>query len=103
MLLDEESGGRAKRDDQIRRPSSIERLEIFNKFGLGSGVAIQSRNEGLFSDVQWPRRLSVQCFLDFSAPCGTLLEIRAERMKEQKCFRLTASAASVGLSGGRAY
>ena len=99
MLLDEASGGRTKSDDQIGRSLSVERLEIFNKFGLSSVVAIQSRDEGLFLNVQRPRRLSVQFSLDFPAPCGSLLEIRAERMKNQNSFWLSGSIAGLGLSG----
>ena len=68
MLLDEASRRRTKSDNQIGRSSSVERLEIFNKFGFGGVVAIQSRDEGLFLNVQRPRRLSVQFFLDLSAP-----------------------------------
>ena len=102
VLLDEASRGRTKSDDQIGRSLSVERLEIFNKFGLSSVVAIQSRDEGLFLNVQRPRRLSVQFFLDFPAPCGSLLEIRAKRMKEQNFFRLSGSLARLGLSGSPA-
>ena len=91
MLLDEASGGRAKGYNQIGRPLSIKRLEIINKFGLSSVVAIQGCNEGLFLNVQRPGRQSVQFFLELSAPRGALLEIRAERMKEQNFFRLTGS------------
>ena len=68
MLLDEASRGRTKSDDQIGRSLSVERLEIFNKFGLSSAVAIPSRDEGLFLNVQRPRRLSVQFIAGF--PCS---------------------------------
>ena len=102
MLLDEASRSRTESDDQIGRSLSVERPEIFNKFGLSSVVAIQSRDEGLFLNVQGPRRLSVQFFLNFSAPCGSLLEIRAERMKEQNFFRLSGSLGRLGLSGSPA-
>ncbi len=86
VLLHEASRGRTQSDDQIGRSSSVERPEIFNKFGFGGVVAIQSRDEGLLLNVQRPRRLSVQFFLNFSAPRGSLLEIRAKRMKKQNFF-----------------
>ena len=86
MLLDEATRGRTESDDQVGRSLSVERLEVFNKFGLSSVVAIQSRDEGLFLNVQGPGRLSVQFFLNFSAPCGSLLEIRAIRMKQENFF-----------------
>ena len=102
MLLDEARGGCTQRDDQIRRSLSIERLKIFNKSGISGVVPIQRRDEGLFLNVQRPRRLFVQFSLNFPAPCGTLLEIRAERMKQQNLFRLSGSLASLGLRGSRA-
>ena len=68
VLLDEASRGRTKSDDQIGRSLSVERPEIFNKFGLSSVVAIPSRDEGLFLNVQRPRRLSVQFIAGF--PCS---------------------------------
>ena len=102
MSLDEASRGRTESDDQIGRSLSVERLEIFNKFGLSSVVAIPSRDEGMFLNVQRPRRLSVQFIADFPAPCGPRLEIRAKRMKEQDFFRLSGSLARLGLSGSLA-
>ena len=68
VLLDEASRGRTESDDQIGRSLSVERLEIFDEFGLGSGVAIPSRDEGMFLNVQRPGRLSVQFIADLPAP-----------------------------------
>ena len=86
VLLDEASRGRTNSDDQIGRSLSIERPEIFNKFGLSSAVVIPSRDEGMFLNVQRPRRLSDQFVVDLPAPYGPLLEIRAKRIKEQDLF-----------------
>ena len=69
VSLDEASRGPTDSDDQIGRSLSVERPEIFNKFGLSSVVATPSRDEGLFLNVQRPRRLSVQFIADFPAPC----------------------------------
>jgi hypothetical protein len=53
-------------------------------------------------NVQRPRRLSVQFFLDFSVPSGSLLEIRAKRMKEQNLFWLSGCLAGLGLNSSLA-
>ena len=101
-MLDELSRGRTDSDDQIGRSLGIERPEIFNKFRLSSAVAIPSRDEGLFLNVQRPRRLPDQFSPNFRAPCGERLEIRAKRMKEQDFFWLSGSLARLGLSSGLA-
>ena len=102
MSLDEASRGGTKGDDQIGRSLSIERLEIFNKFGLGGLVTIPSRDERIFLNVQRPRRLSVQFVADVPAPCGPLLEVLAIRIKEHDCFRLSGRPARLRLSGSPA-
>jgi hypothetical protein len=52
VLLDEASRWSTESDDQIGRSLSKERRQIFNKFGLSSLVAIPSRDEGIFVNVQ---------------------------------------------------
>jgi hypothetical protein len=88
VSLGEASRGRTTNDDQIGRLLSVERLEIFNKFGLRRVIATPSRDEGLFLNVQRPGRLLVQFTRDLPAPCGKRLEILAKRMQEQDFFRL---------------
>jgi hypothetical protein len=82
---------------------SIKRPEIFNELDLGSVVAIKGCDEGLFLNIKWPVRLSVQFITDLSAPCSPLLEIRTKRMKEQNSFRLSGSLARLRLSGSLAH
>ena len=103
MLLHESSRGCSEGDDQIGRSLSVERPEIFNKFGLSSDVAIESRDQRLFLDVQRPGRLLVQFSLYLSAPRGTLLEIRPERMKKENVFRLISSHVRFGLRDSFAH
>jgi hypothetical protein len=98
VLLDEASRGRTHSDDQIGRSLSVEHPEIFGKFGLRRVIATPSRDEGLFLNVQRPRRLFVQFIADLPAPGGPRLEIRAKRMQEQNFFRLSGSLARLGLS-----
>ena len=78
VSLDEASRGSTYSDDQIGRSLSVERREIFNKFGLCSAVVIPSRGEGLFLNVKRPGRLSDQFFADFPAPCAPRVEIGAK-------------------------
>ena len=93
VLLDEASRGRTISDDQIGRSLRVERPEIFSKFGLRRVIATPSRDEGLFLNVQRPRRLSVQFTADLPAPCGPRLEFRTKLMQEQDFFRLSGSLA----------
>ena len=86
MSLDEASRGRTYSDDQIRRSSSVESPQIFDKFGLRQVIAVPSRDEGLLLNVERPRGLPVQFTADLPAPCGPRLEMRAKRMQEQIFF-----------------
>jgi len=97
--LDEASRRCANSDDQIERPSSVERPEIFSKLGLSSFVATLSRGEGLSLKFQQPGRLSAQLIADLPAPCSARLEIPVKRMKDQDFFRLSGDLTRLGLSG----
>ena len=100
--LDKASRGPTESDDQIGLPLTIERPEIFNKFGVRRLIAAPSRDDGMFLNVERPTRLFDQFFADFPAPCGPRLETLAIRIKKQDFFRLSGSLARPVLSGSLA-
>src|SRR5918994_7562102 len=99
MSLDEASRRGSKGDDQIGWSLSVECLEILSKSRLSGLVTIPSRDEGIFLNVQWPRRLSVQFTADGRTPCGPSLEVLAIRIQDHDSFRLSGRLAGLRLSG----